>query len=551
MFTSTSACRRLLASQKGAVFATTHADQQCGPRDDDADSQASDTGHVGVAAGGCEAVAVLGGDVLVPGGLVDNLDLGDRLRHSFLGDHLAVIDEGPATLEGRLVLRGPVAVAELASRLATGHVVLGVAFLVHDGTKQRVAVFVDHLRPDLQVDVRVGRKHPGCLREVLGFTDDSLCDLCEVERLVGDVRLLDEPFLVVLRPALEGRFLELAGAGCVGRRGAILDAVLRERSDRVVVAFGLRLELDPRRTRVVLDPVPVHVVDGLLGGGLGFPGPFAGLLPSVTGAFDAPLVFPVGAGLDLLGHAVLGVLVRLRELAVLDAVFGPLGLHRVVTAGFQYGLVVERPLVAGRVVPFPPEGGTGVLPLAVRRLLLDDTADLLLVLVLNLVVVDRDLPLVGLDTVTCRDDLLELVEVREGLGVTRIGPRELVEVVGDLLLAGLDPREQCLEVCDCRNLTAPAFFHVPNGIFTGGDDFVVVEELGVVDHASLLDDTLVVLGRERRRNCSVGCWCDTADEGEGEQRGPGGEAEHTVAVHWELPSCLRIGESRAVLLISM
>ena len=281
--------------------------------------------------GGCEAVAVLGGDVLVPGGLVDHLDLDDRVGRTLLDRELAFVDEGPATLDGRFVLRRPVAVAELACGLATGHVVLGVAFHFGELANQRVAVLVDHLSPDAQVDTGVVREHPGRVREVLGFADDSLCDLGEVERLVGDVRLFDEPPLLELSPALEGRLLELAGAGCVGGCGAILSTVLRERSDRVVVAFGHAVVRHPRRARVVLDPVPVHVVVGPLGGGLGFPGPFAGdLLPSVTGAVDAPLVFQVGADLDLFGLAGLDVLVRRGDLAVLDAILLPGSQRRVV-----------------------------------------------------------------------------------------------------------------------------------------------------------------------------------------------------------------------------
>lgn len=437
-------------------------------------------------AGGVDA-NLLGLDPLV---LVDDLDLLHRLRHGLLEFELTLVQEIPAVFRRRAVrLLGvePVGLVQLARRVAAREVVLGVArdfsrdqLLV----QHRVALGVLDGVPDLRnlvldveprgilavlgllevtfdagevdglddrlpllclgratelgvlrADWRVLFGEEGGLRAVVGLDEVAVSIAGQVDPLALGFLLSDDLLgLAEAIPAVEALVLELAGLTLVGRCRAVLCTPLLEGSDGVVVPFRLVVVLGPRRAGVVLDPCAVLVEDGLLGLRLCLPLPLAGLLPAVAGAHGAPLVLPVGTGLDLLGHTVLGVLVRLGDLAVFDAVLFPGGLGRVVAAGFQYVLVVERPLVAGRRVPLPAEG-VDVLPVAVGVLHLDDAGHLLLVLVLDLVVVDRDLPLEGLDAVLSRDDLLVLVVVREGLAVAGVGARVLVEVVRLLLLA--------------------------------------------------------------------------------------------------------------------
>ena len=438
------------------------------------------TGHRQCAvAVGCRDELALG-----PGGLVDHGDRGDGRRHGLLDDGLTLVDEGPAL---RLV-SGPVGVAELAGGVSTGHVVLGVAghaLLDDDGANLRVVELVDdHLAPDGAVDPLVVRADPAGIVHVLRLAEVALVIHRQEDGDGQDPLLVDNRVgLAELLPPLERLLLEPGGLVLVGGH-AVRGLVLHEGSDRVVVADALGVDLHPGVTQDVGRPVTVVVVHDLLGRGLDQPAAVTGLDPALARLLGGPLVVPVGSGLDLLGHPVLCVLVRRGHLAVLLAALGPGSLDRIVAAGLEHARVIERPLVAGRRVPLPVEGVTGVLP-PVGALHLDDALHLLLVLVLGGVVVDGDLPLALLDTGRRGDDLLVLEVLGEGLVLAGVQAREAVLLVGDLVLARNDPEELGLlvgDLLDRRDLAAPAELVANDGVLAGGLHLFGVGHLGVVDH---------------------------------------------------------------------
>ena len=232
------------------------------------------SGAHGVATGlGQLARAVLGGDLLVPGVLVDDV---------------ALVDEGPALG----LVGGPVGLAELQGGLAVRHVVHRVAgdgLRLREGVHHGVPLLVQSGGPDGRVDaVVVVSQDPGRELGVLGLAEVPVLVLGQVEghagrgllvrdrvepelgptrrvdalvaalvgaedggvrrvggrrqvallvahQVVGDVRhghLVDDRLGVTeLVPAVEGRLREPAGVVDVGGRGAVLGAPLLVGSD--------------------------------------------------------------------------------------------------------------------------------------------------------------------------------------------------------------------------------------------------------------------------------------------------------------------------------
>gem|GEM_PF-2516679 len=274
-------------------FATTAAgaDRQCGTTTEQRQTgEPRDTPRP-IAAGDGERASVVGSRHrlgLDPCLLVDHLGEGDDRGYSFLVGDFALLQETPAFLERGLVdLRGvePVVLGDLGGRRSVGNVVLVVSGdRLRDqlGLDQRITVLVDHLLPDGRdfrgdVDpagvVAVGRLTEvafGVLDEVdvlvrygalvgdgratvllpetgvdpvgggedrgVGlirrFAEDILVVTGEVERLIVGGVLIDHLSRgAELTPSAERRLREPGSLIDVGRRGAVLRTVLRERVD--------------------------------------------------------------------------------------------------------------------------------------------------------------------------------------------------------------------------------------------------------------------------------------------------------------------------------